>query len=97
MEEQLYLEILASLSEKAKGVIEVQGDNWFFVDYSPKQLPLGKIGDFEILEVYDQFSNSIGYIPAGGQTICRITGIDKSNLPEKHAWYPNETSIKIPL
>ena len=91
------LSIMGVLSEKAKSALELEGDDWVFVDYPPKEIKLGKYGLFEIHEIVDQLHGNLSVIPTGWLTVCRVSGIDKSILPVQHAWYENEGAIKIPV
>jgi len=92
-----HLQILARLSDKAKEILEITGDDWYFVDYAPQDVTYGKYGQYEIHESMDQFQRKFPNIPCGWQVVARISGIDKSLLPEKHAWYWNENFVKIDL
>ena len=91
------LMVTGVVSSKAKHILEISGDDWFFVDYPPRDVQYGKYGNFEILESMDQYQRKFPCVPCDREVVCRIKGIDINSLPIKHAWYENENSIKIEL
>ena len=89
-----FITLTGILSEGAKVLLGIVGDNWYWLDYPEADVRVGGYGKYRIIDVVDQFGYHWNRVSLGYKAIIKVDGVEEK-LPVADQWERRTKIVNI--